>query len=236
MNWLLVAVALILIFCIYRGYRKGLLRMVYSMVSWVIMLAIVSVGTPYINDYLTYHTGIYETLAEHFEEKLQESMREAGNNQIDGTAQSEMQQLEALGISLPETLLKNVVDYSADGVNEFMVQSGVYSNVAQNLAALAVKGIAALLAWLLAAVVVSIIAHILGIVSKIPVIRGVNKYLGLAAGAVYGILLIWSVFCITALCAGSEIGRMLIGMISESRILTLLYENNMVLMILFSFL
>ena len=52
MNWVLLLVLLILGYNIIRGYRKGFLRIVYSLVSWVIVLTFVTVATPYINTYL----------------------------------------------------------------------------------------------------------------------------------------------------------------------------------------
>ena len=47
MNWVLLLVLLILGYNIIRGYRKGFLRIVYSLVSWVIVLTFVTVATPY---------------------------------------------------------------------------------------------------------------------------------------------------------------------------------------------
>ena len=44
MNWLLIIIVLLLALCVVNGYRKGFLRMMYSMVSWVIMFALVTVG------------------------------------------------------------------------------------------------------------------------------------------------------------------------------------------------
>ena len=54
MNWVLLLVLLILGYNIIRGYRKGFLRIVYSLVSWVIVLTFVTVATPYINTCLLY--------------------------------------------------------------------------------------------------------------------------------------------------------------------------------------
>lgn len=42
MNWVLLLVLLILGYNIIRGYRKGFLRIVYSLVSWVIVLTFVT--------------------------------------------------------------------------------------------------------------------------------------------------------------------------------------------------
>ena len=52
MNWLLIIIVLLLALCVVNGYRKGFLRMMYSMVSWVIMFVLVTWATPYINTFL----------------------------------------------------------------------------------------------------------------------------------------------------------------------------------------
>lgn len=47
MNWLLIIIVLLLALCVVNGYRKGFLRMMYSMVSWVIMFALVTYDAVY---------------------------------------------------------------------------------------------------------------------------------------------------------------------------------------------
>ena len=62
MNWVLLLVLLILGYNIIRGYRKGFLRIVYSLVSWVIVLTFVTVATPYINTCLLYTSDAADEL------------------------------------------------------------------------------------------------------------------------------------------------------------------------------
>ena len=56
MNWLLVVVLAVLALCIMNGYHKGFLRMVYSLVSWIVVLVFVTWATPYINSYIKENT------------------------------------------------------------------------------------------------------------------------------------------------------------------------------------
>ena len=72
MNWLLIIIVLLLALCVVNGYRKGFLRMMYSMVSWVIMFALVTWATPYINTFLRNNTSIYQTIATYCEQQIQE--------------------------------------------------------------------------------------------------------------------------------------------------------------------
>lgn len=228
MNWVLIIVLLVLLLFIIRGYQKGLLRVVYSLVSWIIVLALVTWSTPFISNYLINHTEIYMTIEQRCEETLRQSSKDQEKIEKDATSQD----LAALGINLPAPVLENLMQKTADRADEFLDESGIYTQIAQELASLVVDGIASFLALLFAWLVVHLISQILGIVSGIPVLRGVNKYMGLFAGGVYGLLLIWTAFYIVALCAGSELGGTIVSKIYESTFLTMLYENNLILTIL----
>ena len=76
MNWVLLLVLLILGYNIIRGYRKGFLRIVYSLVSWVIVLTFVTVTTPYINTYLMEYTTLYEQIEKQCSEQIKKSVEE----------------------------------------------------------------------------------------------------------------------------------------------------------------
>lgn len=57
MSWLtFVLLALVLIFAI-QGFRKGLLRMVISMVFFLMVLGVTSWLNPYISDFVREHTS-----------------------------------------------------------------------------------------------------------------------------------------------------------------------------------
>ena len=72
MNWLLIIIVLLLALCVVNGYRKGFLRMMYSMVSWVIMFALVTWATPYINTFLRDNTSIDQTIDVYCAQQIRE--------------------------------------------------------------------------------------------------------------------------------------------------------------------
>ena len=58
MNWLLIAVICIIAWNMVRGYTRGVLRMVYSLAAWVVMLTASTMAAPYVRDYILSQTGI----------------------------------------------------------------------------------------------------------------------------------------------------------------------------------
>ncbi|MGN0352943.1 MAG: CvpA family protein [Roseburia sp.] len=223
MNWLLIVVLVIIILSTYHGYRKGFLRMLYSLVAWILIFVFVSWTTPYIADYLTKQTSIaerikaecVERLKSTAEEKIEEEGKETGSVGTD-----------ELGIHIPDSLLEKLQEQMTGTAGEILEQSGIYDGIAETLTQFIIKGIAFFVALIIAAILSWVIRCLLGFVSEIPVIHGVNQGVGTVVGALYGLIFIWIGMYLIALCCTSEVGRLLYSYIQESRLLVSLYENN----------
>ena len=214
MNWVLLLVLLILGYNIIRGYRKGFLRIVYSLVSWVIVLTFVTVATPYINTYLMEHTTLYEKIEQQCSEQIKRSVEEKQRS-IQNESSPDNQKLSQFGI---------------------IEQSGLYDEIAKQIAEFVVEGIAFLIALVAAWTIVHVIARALRIVFRIPVLSGVNRTLGVFAGGIYGLILVWIGFYMIAVTSTSEMGSALVACIYQSRLLKYLYENNVILTLIMNFL
>ena len=70
MNWLLIVVVVLWAFYIVRGYKKGMLKMLYSLVSWIVILILVTMATPYMTEFLTANTSIEQNIHRTCKEKL----------------------------------------------------------------------------------------------------------------------------------------------------------------------
>ena len=64
MNWLLIIIAGVLLLCVLHGYRKGFLRILFSLVSLALSIAFVAIATPYICDFLENHTKLQAAIEE----------------------------------------------------------------------------------------------------------------------------------------------------------------------------
>lgn len=71
MNWVLMLVLLVLVCCAIYGYTKGFLRIVFSLVAWVIVLVFVSWATPHVSQWIQENTTIYEKIEAACEESVQ---------------------------------------------------------------------------------------------------------------------------------------------------------------------
>jgi hypothetical protein len=233
MNWLLILVILVIAANIVIGYRKGFLRVAYSLVEWVLILIFINWASPYVTDFLVTQTGISERIEAHCTEQIRQSMEEALGNGIQedpGNQEENSQenlteaQLEELGVRLPASLFGAVLE-----------KSGAYSKLAEQVTDLAVRGISYLLTLIVALLLFYWLRKALHLIDKIPILNGVNRLIGIIAGLIKGLLLTWIGFALVAAFAGTVWGKFLISYIYEAPILTWLYDNNIILTIILSF-
>lgn len=237
MNWLLILVIALWAFYIVRGYKKGLLRMLFSLVSWLVILIIVTIATPHVSDFLKEKTTIEADIEQKSHEKLSEMVQEVNEDNKDEINPNEdnKETLDILGLKLPDKFVDSI--FGEDNIaNEFLENSGIYEKLSKQISGWALTGIAFVLSLLIVIIASHLLYNLIKIVEDVPVIGTVNRILGICLGSIKGLIIVWTVFAIVAMNAASKVGLMLISYIYESTFLSLLYENNIVLTILTHFL
>ena len=232
MNWILICVIGILLINIAEGYHKGFVRIVFSLVAIAITLVFVSVATPHVTSYIEEHTTIDEQITarclEHIEKKAQEQIDSGVQAQTNEAAS----QAKQSGLALPGALLDKIADSGGDAVNDALEESGTYNKMAAGLSHFIISGIAFFLSLIVIAIILHLVINALDLVAKLPIIKGVNHLLGLFAGLVKGLLIVWLLMYLVAICATSSFGLMVTDYINRSGFLSLLYEHNLIMMIL----
>ena len=75
MNWLLVIILIIILLLMIHGWRKGMLRILFSIVAIVVLIVLVAFATPHISGFIKEHTGVYTALEERCTEKFQQGWK-----------------------------------------------------------------------------------------------------------------------------------------------------------------
>ncbi len=225
MNWLLIIVLIGMAFCIWRGYQKGFLRMLLSLVSIIVVVMFVTITTPYISDYIENHTS----LGKKIEEQCLEHIKLTAEDKIDKEAEDKQKVLEEAGISLPSGIWEDILSSGTDVADQVMEETGVYETLAQTTAHFVVSGISFFVALTIATILMIILTRTLNLVAKLPIIKQANHFLGIMAGFAQGMILLWLFFYLVAVTCTSEFGLMMIDYIHQSVLLTYLYNNNLVL-------
>ena len=241
MNWLLIIVILVLAGNIVWGFSRGFLRVIYSMLAWIAILVFVTWATPYVANVLTEKTNIDNRIETNLDEKLHELVIGDTNGQKEERepdAQNPGQgkkNYRDLQMKLPDAVTNKLFDTNKIA-DQILEGSGAYDVVAGRATDLVMRVISFVLVLLIAVISFHLLSVVLKVVEKLPLIGGINRLLGLFAGLVKGILIIWLAFAIIAMAGTTDIGIALISYIYESPLLIWVYENNFVLTLLMTFL
>ena len=114
----------------------------------------------------------------------------------------------------------NTTGYQKLGATDF----GSY--VINYIANLVLNILAFLVTLLVSWIVIRLLFGALSVFTSLPIIGGVNRLLGLAAGFVQGVLIVWVLFLIISLFASTPAGKTLMDEIYRTPVLEMLYNTN----------
>ncbi len=214
-NPLFIIAMLVLLFCIVRGARKGMLRIIYGMISWVLLLVFVNIACGYIADYLNVNTPLPTMVQERIVSSLHNEYEEKEQAQEGEGTNAVLKLLPAsIRTSVSETINESV---------DTLIQ-----NVSIKLSESAIKGIATIMSVLLGIVLLFLLDKLIKLISDLPGVHGVNMVLGILTGCLEGMLIIWFAMYLADCFPTSMYGQFFIANVSENTILNYVYQANII--------
>lgn len=210
--------------CIIFGYMRGFIRTIYSMCALAVIIVLTAVLSPYVKVYIEKNTGIPASITSGLEQKI--DLKSKIDEKTDTKYADYVDKIE-----IPDQLKdvikekgrkagKNVDSY-VDQVSDELVSS-IYTNLTDMI----IGAIAYLFTMAVISVIILVIGMLLNIVEKLPVIKQLNKVLGIAAGFVQGYLYISVLYLAALAFAATALGNSLMEMVNSNAFLAWLYEYN----------
>ena len=220
MNWLLIAVLAVLAVCAFRGMKVGLIKTVFSVCSTIVVLLLTLWISPQVSKWMQGNENVFGYFSEQVDRVVDFS----------GVGETISEQMEFINqLPLPGKLKEAIQeDNNADTYAQLAVNN-FEAYVVNYLTCIIINAVAFVVTFLVLRIVVTIVSLVLNLVSKLPIIHGMNKLAGLAAGLIHGIILVWIAFVLITMFGGSEFGSSTLRLIGDSRLLEFLYDNNLIL-------
>ncbi|MBQ9766605.1 MAG: CvpA family protein [Lachnospiraceae bacterium] len=222
MNWILVVVLAIIALMGFVGFKKGLIKMVFSLVSTIAALLIAVIFSPVVSGIMKNSENVVGFIDEKVTSIVNFSSEEAAE-----AGESEQEDLIS-SLPLPESIKQSLLEnntaenYVSLKVDEFE------EYVCRQITNVIINAIAFVITLIIAIVALWFVCNALNLLAKLPLLRQLNATAGLAAGLAEGILIVWILFVVLTMFAGSEFGRDAMEMIAENPLLDFLYKNNLV--------
>jgi len=186
MNVLDLAVLALVALCAFAGFRRGLIRTVYRLVSFFIAIFLA--------------TRLYAPVARLLRDSplytsIQNSIARALNlegvvGNLGGQAMARpMEVIDSL--PLPLSMRERLHTYNTPDMYELLRVGTIEDYISGFFANMAINGIAIVAVFILVLLILSIAGAALDIVAKLPVINTFNNLGGLAVGLALGVALAW---------------------------------------------
>ena len=127
MDMLLVAVLVILSGFGLHGYRKGLIRVVFSLVAIVLSIGISTALTPHITEFLRTQTPLYHTVREKCTEYIQDSVQQDIFHKEQNP--ESVQELTILGFKVPKEFQDVLLQDTAEKADVLLEDTGIYKKM-----------------------------------------------------------------------------------------------------------
>ena len=215
-----IIVILFLIVFFLNGLRKGFLRVLLTTFSLVITLVLASLLSKPVSNFIENNTSIGP--------KVQTSIQEFVDGKLSDTVSTVKTKQDSFISSLPlpdswkSSLIENntLAEYADEGVSDFS------EYVAVNLTSIVIKAASYVLLIILIYLILRIIMRASNFLNHIPILGGINRFLGAIVGLFEGVLFLWVIGFVIALLAGTELGITCQQVISDSSFLTFIYGHN----------
>jgi uncharacterized membrane protein required for colicin V production len=220
MNWLLLIVLGILIVNSFIGMKTGLIKTVFSLFSMMIAVALTVWLSPYVNNYMRGN----ETLCNSINTKVEKILPQMKDK---STQSEQVSTIE--GLKLPQSIKDSLIENNNSDIYKQLSVRGFKAYVRSYLTGIIINALAFSVTFVVSLALIWVISMALGILSMLPILHQVNKLSGLAAGLVQGLVVVWIVFIILTVLQSTQLGQKAMEMIGKDQILSLIYDNNILL-------
>lgn len=215
MNWLFLAVVIFIFIMGVYGYVKGLLRMLYTVVSLIIAIIAMIIFAPFLSSLMQSN----DTLMGAIEAPIIETIGEKLDDGVDvkGALQDYYH--------LPESVSGKINEMLSGSVDDAKIN--ITESIARTIAEYLCDIISYIIVFFTVRLLTVVIGSLLHIVEKFPVINTMNHLGGTTLALLEALVCVWLFFLIIDLIHASQLGLILIKMVLENDFLRMLYQNNM---------
>ncbi len=196
-----ICVLVIVAFFIWSGYKSGFMKAFVKVASYIISLIISFFLYPVISDLLV-KTPIYDKLVEIIGQKY---------------------------------IIDNISDSMGQGAFDILsnyVSRGIQNaaqGIAESVALLIINIIAFIIILILSKIIIRVVGNLLGIFTKLPVIKQFNRLGGAVFGGIMGVMVLYILSAVLIMFSPLDPQSRVIYEIENSTFASEIYENNIIL-------
>lgn len=209
-----IVIVVIIALCLFLGYRRGLTGSLLKILSFVLAIVIAFILFKPVSNLVINHTNWDDSLKTSIEQFITEKT---------STPEEES--------SLPQVIVDYIDETMAQSVNE--AKEVAIENTAQSVTNLIVNAGVWIAVFIIARILLIFIKFITALIAKLPVIKQFDKLGGILYGILEAFVILYVLLAIISFIAPMINNAEFIDALNKSFIGSMLYNNNILLKILF---
>lgn len=226
-HWLSIAAGVFLVGTMLYGHYRGLLRQCVSLGALILTIITVKIATPYVADFIKTNPAVRENAADFIIEVSgwEPPAEDAG---VLPAAQRMAIEKMKLPQSVKNVLLENNNSefYKLLGVDRFE------EYISTCLADMLINTVGSVLVFAVSYVAIHLVIRWLDLLSRLPILCGLNQMAGGVVGLAEGFLILWIAGFVLSFFTETPVGQMLEEQINKSIWLSLIYRYNLMNLLL----
>ena len=209
-----IIIVAIIALCLFLGYKRGLTGSLLKILSFVLAIVIAFILFKPVSNLVINHTNWDDSLKESIKQFITEK-----------TATPEAKS------ELPQVIVDYIDETMAESINE--AKEVAIDNTAQSVTNLIVNAGVWIAVFIIARILLIFIKFITALIAKLPVIKQFDKLGGIIYGILEAFVILYLLLAIISFIAPTLNNSGFIDAINKSFIGIMLYNNNLLLKILF---
>jgi uncharacterized membrane protein required for colicin V production len=212
----LIILAFVLL-CVFFGYKKGLTKCVIKILAFVIAIVIAAIFFKPISNIVIEKTQIDDNIKNSIISLVQNDVEETGKVSEE--------------TDLPQSMVNYINESIDNSINE--VKTTVVENTADQISKTVINVGVAIILFVLARIALIFVSALSSIITDLPIIKQFDKIGGIAYGLIEALVIIFIILAIISFISPMIEGSGLIVAINKSILGSALYNNNLLLNIIF---
>lgn len=219
--WLTLTVSVYILAMVLYGHYKGFIKRAVSVFALVASLLVVRMGMPYMTELLKEDTLVRQMVQERM-------LALAGIEDADslGDMMPSAQRTLIEQMNLPEALKESLIENNNSEVYQVLGVQAFSDYIADYLSNLICSIVGFIVLFIISYVLIRLLFNWVDIISKLPVLSGINQIAGAILGAVESLAVLWIIGLILSIGSTTPFGRAAVAQIESSVFLNFLYRNN----------
>ncbi len=220
MNTLDIILIAIILFCAINGMIKGFVKTLFGLTSTIVALVLTLLISPQVSGLIINNTSFDQMIGEKTVELLK-------IENLMGDQDTDLEEVIVSGaINLPGNILRFLEKNNTPEINDKLEADGLGDYISGSIATMAVNAFVFLIVFLIVSLLLNAVVIVLDILTRLPIVKSMNKLGGFSVGLVIGILIVWVTTMSLSFIISIQATETLSELIENSIFTKLFYYNN----------